>query len=144
MEFLISFLNRDSSNAMLVSFLNSFEANWNFRPTESTGKIHGPRVYNAHLLWRDGKDPGIEYDMHYVKVSIKILRYFSLLCAKTSYVQVSFIHKFPNWLAPAEVISTYFSISLLLLQCTNFYSFIKISYQNFPILFICSVKLSGK
>lgn len=144
MEFLISFLNRDSSNAMLVSSLNSFEANWNFRPTESTGKIHGSRVYNAHLLWRDGKDPGIEYDMHYVKVSIKILRYFSLLCAKTSYVQVSFIHKFPNWLAPAEVISTYFSISLLLLQCANFYNFIKRSYQNFPILFICSVKLSGK
>lgn len=144
MEFLISFLNRDSSNAILVSSLNSFEANWNFRPTQSTGKIHGTRVYNAHPLWRDGKDPGIEYDMHYVKVSIKILRYFSFLCAKTIYVQVSFLYKFPNWLAQAEVISTYFSISLLLLQCTNFYNFIKRNYQKFPILFICSVKLSGK
>ena len=90
------------------------------------------------------KDPGIEYDMHYVTVSIKIFRYFNLLCAKTSYVQVSFIHKFPNWLAQAEVISTYFSISLLLLQCTNFYNFIKRNYQKFPILFICSVKISGK
>lgn len=144
MEFLISFLNRDSSNAILVSSLNSFEANWNFRPTQSTGKIHGTRVYNAHPLWRDGKDPGIEYDMHYVKVSIKIFRYFSFLCAKTIYVQVSFLYKFPNWLAQAEVISTYFSISLLLLQCTNFYNFIKRNYQKFPILFICSVKLSGK
>ena len=144
MEFLISFLNRDSSNVMLVSSLNSFEANCNFQPTERKGKIHKPRSYNAHPLWRDGKDPGIEYDMHYVKVSIKILRYFSFLCAKTIYVQVSFLYKFPNWLAQAEVISTYFSISLLLLQCTNFYNFIKRNYQKFPILFICSVKLSGK
>ena len=50
MEFLISSLNRDSSNIMLVSSLNSFKEDYNFQPTESTGKIHGPRSYNAHLL----------------------------------------------------------------------------------------------
>ena len=97
-----------------------------------------------HIYYEGMEDPGVEYDMHYVKVSIKIFRYFNTLCAKTGYVQVSFIHKFANWLAHTEVISTYFSISLLLLQCTNFYNFIERNYQKFAILFICSVKLSGK